>query len=494
MKPKGHGARQARRLTGRGRSGAGTAAPERKGGVAAGPGFPCGRTRAAPDGPCAGTRLTGPVRIQVAEQGDLGAAVDRLPADVQYQADHGRVTERPLGGSARRRKPAGVKPAGVKAPHATDPGRVGGVELAERLSGGARVAVRLVVRRRTAEMRGGPHAEHADDDVREPPRDGRHRGGRRLREDEIRRVAARARRAGGGGRAGPQGIRQFIDIGSGLPTVGNTHQVVQKVYADARAVYVDSDPIVLAHATELLAGNPAATLIQADLRDPGAILGNRELRELIDVAEPTGLLVTTVMNFVTDSSDPWGLVKGYVSALAPGSYLALSHWTDDKVPPLGAQRAGEVYSRGTQRIHFRSKADIERFFEGLEMRAWRSCRPTREPSRPSCTSACGGPRTPSLRAARAPGGATAPSPAVRERACRGNPPGAGPHSTRPPVRRWVRPRAARQVTAPGRYDPRAPAGRGRPAVRRGRGPGRTAPAGRPVTPAAPCRRPRGAWG
>jgi|SRR5579875_42483 len=164
-----------------------------------------------------------------------------------------------------------------------------------------------------------------------------------------------------------QGIRQFIDIGSGLPTTGNTHQVVQKVYPDARVVYVDNDPVVHAHAAELLADSRTATLIQADLRDPEAILGNRELRDLIDVTEPAGLLMTFVIHFVPDNQDPWGLVRRYVDALAPGSYLALSHVTDEKVPPLAAQRVQEVYSRSTQPLRFRPKASITRFFDGLEI-------------------------------------------------------------------------------------------------------------------------------
>jgi hypothetical protein len=164
-----------------------------------------------------------------------------------------------------------------------------------------------------------------------------------------------------------QGIRQFIDIGSGLPTVGNTHQVVQKVHPRARVVYVDHDPVVLAHATELLADTRTATLIQADLRDPDAILGNQELRELIDFTEPAGLLTTFVIHFVPDSEDPWGLVRRYLDALAPGSYLALSHVTDEKVPSMAVQRVREVYSRSSQPLHFRPKAAVERFFEGLEI-------------------------------------------------------------------------------------------------------------------------------
>lgn len=164
-----------------------------------------------------------------------------------------------------------------------------------------------------------------------------------------------------------RGVRQFIDLGSGLPTVGNTHQVVQQVAPGARVVYVDIDPVVLAHAAELLAGSDTARLIQADLRDPDTVLGHESLRALINFTEPTGLLITAVMNFVPDGDDPWGLVRRYMDALPPGSYLALSHWTSEKVPPQAARNVEEVYSRGAQDIYLRSKAAIERFFDGLEI-------------------------------------------------------------------------------------------------------------------------------
>ncbi|HLI39791.1 MAG TPA: SAM-dependent methyltransferase [Streptosporangiaceae bacterium] len=164
-----------------------------------------------------------------------------------------------------------------------------------------------------------------------------------------------------------QGIRQFIDIGSGLPTTGNTHQIVQGIHPRARVVYVDNDPVVHAHAAELLAGNPTATLIQADLRDPEAVLGNRELRELIDFTQPAGLLMTWVLHFVPDAADPWGLVRRYLDALAPGSYLALSHGTADQKPPLAVQTGLDVYAKSTQDIHFRSLEEVSRFFDGLEI-------------------------------------------------------------------------------------------------------------------------------
>ena len=164
-----------------------------------------------------------------------------------------------------------------------------------------------------------------------------------------------------------QGIGQFIDIGSGLPTANNTHLAVQKVLPEARVVYADNDPAVVAHAAELLADNPTATLIHADVRDPDELLGNESLRALIDFTEPAGLLMSWIMHFVSDNSDPWRLVRRYLDALAPGSYLALSHVTADNVPPRTVQAGVEEYSRATENVYLRSKADVARFFDGLEI-------------------------------------------------------------------------------------------------------------------------------
>lgn len=103
-----------------------------------------------------------------------------------------------------------------------------------------------------------------------------------------------------------RGVRQFIDIGAGLPTSGNTHQVVRAVRPDAQVAYVDIDPIVAANASELLASHESTRMIMADLRSPGALLADRDLRAMIDFAEPAGLLMTAVLHFVADASDPWG--------------------------------------------------------------------------------------------------------------------------------------------------------------------------------------------
>ncbi len=164
-----------------------------------------------------------------------------------------------------------------------------------------------------------------------------------------------------------RGIRQFLDIGSGLPTVGNTHEVVQKVIPDARVVYVDNDPMVVEQGSRLLADDQTTTVICADLREPDTILGHPDVGALIDFTEPAGLLFTAVVMFVSDRSDPWSLVARYVDALAPGSYMGLSHLTDDYKPPVTVERFRAVFEHATEHLYFRSKAGIARFFDGLEL-------------------------------------------------------------------------------------------------------------------------------
>jgi O-methyltransferase involved in polyketide biosynthesis len=164
-----------------------------------------------------------------------------------------------------------------------------------------------------------------------------------------------------------QGIRQFIDIGSGLPTQNNTHDAVRRVTTDCRVVYVDNDPMVAAYGNALLAGNGTTTVVTADLRDPDALLANPGLVDLIDFSEPVGLLMTAVVHFVPDEEDPWGLVARYVAAVPPGSYLALSHVTYDNLPPRIVQAGQEVYARASSNIFLRSRAEVERFFDGLEI-------------------------------------------------------------------------------------------------------------------------------
>ncbi len=164
-----------------------------------------------------------------------------------------------------------------------------------------------------------------------------------------------------------QGIAQFIDIGSGLPTQNNTHQAVQLIHPGARVVYADHDPMVAEYASQLLASDGTTAVITADLREPDTILASPELRALIDFSRPVGVLMTAVLHFVADGSDPWGLVRQYTDATAPGSYLVLSHFTADKVPPRAVQASQDVYSQATESIFARNREEFLRFFDGLEL-------------------------------------------------------------------------------------------------------------------------------
>ena len=134
----------------------------------------------------------------------------------------------------------------------------------------------------------------------------------------------------------------------------------------ARVVYVDNDPMVRAYAGALLTSR-FTTFVFGDLREPDQVLGDRMLRSLIDFAEPVGLLMTAVMHFVADDADPWGLVSRYVAALPPGSYLALSHVTADNVPPQAVRAGLAEYAKATENIHLRPRAEVERFFAGLDL-------------------------------------------------------------------------------------------------------------------------------
>lgn len=163
------------------------------------------------------------------------------------------------------------------------------------------------------------------------------------------------------------GVRQFIDLGAGLPTAQNTHEVVQRVAPDAVVVYVDNDPRVRARAAALLADTDNTTAITADLRDPDAVLNHPDLRAAIDLGEPVGLLLVAVAHFVSDEEDPWGVVGRYMDVLAPGSYLALSHITADRQPQAAVDAIYDLYAHATSRIHLRSKEGVARFFTGMEL-------------------------------------------------------------------------------------------------------------------------------
>jgi SAM-dependent methyltransferase len=163
------------------------------------------------------------------------------------------------------------------------------------------------------------------------------------------------------------GIRQFLDIGSGIPTEGNVHEVAQQASPGAHVVYADIDKVAIAHSRAILMGNPDAAVMEADLRDPEKILASDTVRGLIDFAQPVGLLLNCVLHFLSDDEDPWNIVATLRDALTPGSYLVLAHGTNEARPRV-AQAAQTVYNRSvTTNIHMRSHADVLRFFDGFDL-------------------------------------------------------------------------------------------------------------------------------
>jgi trans-aconitate methyltransferase len=167
--------------------------------------------------------------------------------------------------------------------------------------------------------------------------------------------------------AAEHGVRQFLDIGAGLPTQNNTHQVAQRIVPEARVVYVDNDPMVIARADATLADQQNVSLITGDLRDARGVLGHPEVRRLIDFDQPVGLLLVAVVHYLPDEQDPWRAVQRFVDAIPPGSYLALSHVTSDRQAEHRVRGIQEIYAQATDQLHFRARTKVERFFNGMEL-------------------------------------------------------------------------------------------------------------------------------
>jgi hypothetical protein len=168
--------------------------------------------------------------------------------------------------------------------------------------------------------------------------------------------------------AGECGIRQFLDVGTGIPTSPNLHEVVQGIAPESRVVYTDNDPVVLTHARALLTSTPEGrtAYLDADLRDPALILDAAELRDALDFHQPIALFLVAVLHFLTDNDDAHALVRSLVGALPPGSYLVVSHATSDLAPP----RVGEIvdtYAATAAPLVLRGLADVCRFFAGTDV-------------------------------------------------------------------------------------------------------------------------------
>lgn len=163
-----------------------------------------------------------------------------------------------------------------------------------------------------------------------------------------------------------QGIDQFLDLGSGIPTVGNVHEVAQAANPNARVVYVDNELVAVSHSTMLLRNNENATAILADMRDPESILRDEEARRLLDLTRPVGLLMVGVVQFVPDADDPWAMAATFRDAMPSGSYLALSSFTADNAP-AGMKAAIEVFKNSRDPIFPRTRAEVIRMFGDFDL-------------------------------------------------------------------------------------------------------------------------------
>jgi S-adenosyl methyltransferase len=194
-----------------------------------------------------------------------------------------------------------------------------------------------------------------------------------------------------------QGTTQFLDIGSGIPTVGNVHEAAQRVDPRARVVYVDSDPVAVAHSRAILAGDEQTAVIHGDLREPETILEDPMVRATLDLEQPIAVLMVAVLHFVRDDDDPFGAVARIRDRLAPGSHLVLSHASDEGRPDAAASHR-ELYSRTPTPMTMRSRDEIARFFDGFDLvdpglvwlPLWRPDNPSAAAERPERTTGFAG--------------------------------------------------------------------------------------------------------
>jgi trans-aconitate methyltransferase len=163
-----------------------------------------------------------------------------------------------------------------------------------------------------------------------------------------------------------QGVRQFIDIGSGIPTVGNVHETAQREFPDARVLYVDHDPVAVAHSELILDDNPNVQVLQADLRRPKDILESPEVKALIDLSQPVGVLMVAVLHFVSEDDRPDEAIRRFTEAVAPGSYLVISHATSGQ-RQTEAEEVTKVYEKTANPLTHRTHQRVAEFFAGWDL-------------------------------------------------------------------------------------------------------------------------------
>ncbi|HEU4349002.1 MAG TPA: SAM-dependent methyltransferase [Actinoplanes sp.] len=165
------------------------------------------------------------------------------------------------------------------------------------------------------------------------------------------------------------GIRQFLDIGTGLPTADNTHEVAQRIAPESRILYVDNDPLVMTHARALLTSSPEGRTdyLEADLRNPGSILGDPMLRDTLDLSQPVALMLVAILHFVPGEGKAQPLVEQLLDRLPSGSYMAATHFTLDFMPPEEKERYEQMLAGGRSDVWPRSHAEFGALFNGLEL-------------------------------------------------------------------------------------------------------------------------------
>jgi SAM-dependent methyltransferase len=167
--------------------------------------------------------------------------------------------------------------------------------------------------------------------------------------------------------AGRAGIRQFLDLGSGLPTQANVHELAQEVVPDVRVVYVDNDPVVASHGRALLVSRDRVAMALADLRDPASVWQHPDVAALLDWTQPIAVLCTSTLHFVADADEPHRIIAEYRDRMVPGSYLVITHGTMEEDPAGERDKAAAVYRQASSQLHVRPLADVRRFFDGFEL-------------------------------------------------------------------------------------------------------------------------------
>jgi SAM-dependent methyltransferase len=164
-----------------------------------------------------------------------------------------------------------------------------------------------------------------------------------------------------------QGIRQFLDIGSGIPTVGNVHEIAQEMAPECRVLYVDNEPVAVAHSELMLEGNPNTAVLHADLTDPGSVLNAAATRQLLDFDAPVALLMVAVLHFVPDSAQPRLAIEQYLKALAPGSFFVLSHVSIDDWEGEEPGPDAPSYDQTTTPVYARTREEVRELMAGTEL-------------------------------------------------------------------------------------------------------------------------------